>query len=207
VRKSAGTALVIVGSLLLAFAFGRYADGAVRSDEARRAWESAEARMAIDAAIRGGHQVSYAEAPIGAPIARLVIPSAGLDEIVLEGMGDLELNAGPGHLPGSAYPGAPGNSIISAHRDRHFKSLGSVSVGDTIITESGYDRTLWIVVARRIVHKDAPALFHSDEPRLTLTTCWPVRYFGPAPERLIVTAEPLEQPKRERRVSASQSTT
>jgi sortase A len=207
VRKLAGGGLVAFGALLLAFAFGRYAEGAVRSDQARRAWEEAVSRDAIDAAIRGGHRVSYADAPPGAPIARLRIPSVGMDEIVLEGIGDLELNAGPGHLPGSAYPGAPGTSIISAHRDRHFKSLGSVSVGDTIVTESGYERTTWVVVARRIVDKDEPALFHSEDPRLTLTTCWPVRYFGPAPERLIVTAEPVQPSVRKRRITAGDRTT
>jgi sortase A len=192
VRRLAGGGLVVFGVLLLAFAFGRYAEGAVRADTVRRAWESAAARRAADAAIRGFSRASFVEAPRGAPIARLIVPSVGLDEIVLEGIGDLELNAGPGHLPGSAYPGANGNSVISAHRDRHFKSLGSVVVGDTIVTESGYDRISWVVISRRIVDKDAPALFHSDEPRLTLTTCWPVRYFGPAPERLIVTATPVD---------------
>ena len=70
------------------------------------------------------------------PVARLLIPRLGLDEVVLEGVGDDELNAGPGHLPGSALPGAVGNSIISAHRDRHFRRFDELRVGDTIRTEA-----------------------------------------------------------------------
>jgi sortase A len=118
-----------------------------------------------------------------------MIPSLGLDEIVVEGVGDAELNAGPGHLPGSPVPGEEGNSIISAHRDRHFSPLGDLAIGDEVVTESTAGRVRWIVTKRRVVKAGAPALFSSDTARLTLTTCWPLRYFGTAPERLIVEAE------------------
>ena len=51
-------------------------------------------------------------APIlpGVPVAHLVIPRLGVDEIVLEGVDADVLNAGPGHLPGSAFPGERGNA-------------------------------------------------------------------------------------------------
>jgi sortase A len=128
---------------------------------------------------------------LGAPMARLSIPSIHLDEIVLEGVGDDELNAAPGHLPGSAVPGMRGNAVISAHRDRHFRHFDELHVGDTVTTETGRGTTTWVIVGRRIVGKDAPALFETSEPMLTLTTCWPVRYFGSAPDRLIITARPV----------------
>ena len=60
----------------------------------------------------------------GAVVARLVIPAINLDEIVMEGVGPVELNGGPGHFPGSVLPGEAGNAILSAHRDRHFRRLG-----------------------------------------------------------------------------------
>jgi sortase A len=99
------------------------------------------------------------------------------------------LNAGPGHLPGSATPGDAGNAVISAHRDRHFSTLGELQIGDTVYTETGSDRSTWIVTKRRVVGAGKPALFSSDEPVLTLTTCWPIRYFGTAPDRLILQAK------------------
>jgi sortase (surface protein transpeptidase) len=34
-------------------------------------------------------------------------------------------------------------------------------------------------------------LVAAEAPTLTLTTCWPIRYLGPAPDRLIITAEPV----------------
>lgn len=192
-RKTLGYVLFAAGGLLSSFAGGRYAVGAWRADQARAAWDHAEAREAVALA----RSVAFRHAPRqeiveGAPVARLVIPHIGLDEIVLEGVGSDELNAGPGHLPGSAFPGERGNAVISAHRDRHFSHFDQLQAGDTITTESGTIRQTWVVVSKRVVDKNAPALFRATEPTLTLTTCWPIRYLGPAPERLIVTAKPLD---------------
>jgi sortase A len=140
---------------------------------------------------------------VGAPVARLRIPRIRLDEIVVEGVGDDELSAGPGHLPGSALPGMSGNAVISAHRDRHFSRLDELQLGDTIRTETDQSSKAWVVVSRRIVGRDKPALFKANEPLLTLTTCWPVRYFGDAPDRLILSAKPVEASSPSRPLRAS----
>jgi sortase A len=95
-------------------------------------------------------------------------------------------------LPGSVLPGMRGNAVISAHRDRHFSRLDELQLGDTIRTETGHSRGSWVIVGRRIVGRTTPALFVANEPLLTLTTCWPVRYFGSAPDRLILSAKPIE---------------
>lgn len=192
-RGLVGYALFCAGGLALAFSGGRYAVGTWQQQEARRAWEESEARAVVALARRGAALASYDASRIipGAPVARLVIPSLGLDEIVMEGVDGNALNAGPGHLPGSAFPGERGNSVISAHRDRHFSRLGSVEVGDTVLTESGARATRWVVISKRVIDADAPALFHTPDATLTLTTCWPIRYMGTAPERLLVTARPV----------------
>jgi sortase A len=184
--------LCAAGALLLSFAGAQYALGAVRADRARSEWD---ARRAADAVARaraeaGTHPLRGALVE-GAPVARILIPKIGLDEIVLEGVEGNDLNAGPGHVPGSALPGEAGNAVISAHRDRHFNHFDRLAIGDTVITESDAARTTWVVTARRVIDKDSPALFQTSDATLTLTTCWPIRYFGPAPERLILTAKPV----------------
>ncbi|MDQ3997202.1 MAG: class D sortase [Gemmatimonadota bacterium] len=192
-RRRLGQSLIVFGALLLSFAGARYAHGALRQGAARRAWEAAQAQSAfavvhasLDAGRLGGPWA------IGSPIARMTIPALGLDEIVIEGVSDEELNAGPGHLPGSVLPGERGNAVISAHRDRHFSTLGALQVGDEITTETaGARRMKWIVIARRVVRSSDAALFSTPDATLTLTTCWPIRYVGTAPERLIVTAKPV----------------
>ena len=193
-RKAVGFGLFAAGGVLLAFVGMRYVSGAMRADEARRAWGEGNARAALAVAravaLRNGRTGRLVD---GAPVAHLVIPRIDLDEIVLEGVDGDDLNAAPGHLPGSALPGEGGNAIISAHRDRHFNHLDALEVGDTIRTEAGSLRTDWIVVSTRVVNKRSPALFHTRDATLTLTTCWPIRYVGPAPERLVVTAKPIQR--------------
>lgn len=194
VTRLAGVGLCIVGAVLVGHAGLQYARGVYRADLARQQWEEQQARSAVASARdRVANSVAFASrsVAVGAPVARLRIPRIRLDEVVVEGVGDDELNAGPGHLPGSALPGMPGNAVISAHRDRHFSHLDALQLGDTISTETGQSSGLWVIVARRIVDRNAPALFKSSEPQLTLTTCWPVRYFGTAPDRLILTAKPV----------------
>ena len=126
----------------------------------------------------------------GTPVARLLIRSIDLDEIVMEGVGRVELNGGPGHFPGSVLPGDAGNSILSAHRDRHFRRVGELGIGARIRTETRTGAVEWVVTERRVVSRDTPALFEESEATLTLTTCWPLRYFGPAPDRLLIIAKP-----------------
>ncbi len=187
-----GLALVLAGGLLLSFAGGRYALGAVRADDARTAWDKAQAHRAVVSAQSVGLRAEPTGVlAIGAPVARLLIPRIGLDEIVLEGVDGDELNAGPGHVPGSALPGDVGNAVISAHRDRHFSHFGELQLGDTITTETSSRRTHWVIVGRRVIDKNDPALFLTKDATLTLTTCWPIRYLGTAPDRLILTAKPV----------------
>jgi sortase (surface protein transpeptidase) len=53
-----------------------------------------------------------------------------------------------------------------------------------------------VVLSKRVVLADAPALFRTKDATLTLTTCWPIRYLGTAPERLLVVAKPVGEAKK-----------
>ena len=186
-RRVVGGLLAAGGALLLLFALATGARAALARDEARSAWAAQEARLAA-AEARAPRSTDSRPSARGAPIGRLVIPALDLDEVVVEGVEESQLVAGPGHLPGSAHPGDAGNAIISAHRDRHFRDLDKLAVGDTIVTQTRHERVVWRVVGRRVVTAAAPVLRSTPHAQLTLTTCWPVRYLGPAPDRLIITA-------------------
>ena len=190
-KTAAGIALVVAGTGLVAWAGNAYARGWLAQDRARSEWEQRVARAEVERGRALATGSARGESVEGAPVARLVIAKIALDDIVLEGVTPAALNGGPGHLPGSALPGEAGNAVISAHRDRHFKRLGELSIGDTISTQTLTDSVSWLIVSRRVVNREAPAIRAERGQVLTLTTCWPIGYIGGAPDRLILRAVPL----------------
>jgi len=190
VRRLAGGVLLLGGIGLLGAVGWRYADGALARDRARAEWAAMEARWAVESAQERAERPQGPVAP-GTPVARVVIPRIGLDEVILEGVEATVLNAAPGHMPGTPMPGATGNSVISAHRDRHFHRLGQLAVGDTVRTFTPQGHRTWRITGRRIVGAGRPVLYDTPTAILTLTTCWPIRFIGPAPDRLLLVAEPV----------------
>jgi sortase A len=185
----AGLILFIGGGAVTSYAGSRYAAGALAQDRARRDWDQRAAHATVSAVLENSTRLGF-DQPLteGTAVARLMIPKIGLDDIVLEGVGSDDLNGGPGHYPGTPLPGSRGNSIISGHRDRHFRRLGDLIIGDTIRTESNDRIATWVVTSRRVLSRAAAELQASSIPTLTLTTCWPIDYLGPAPDRLILAA-------------------
>ena len=191
-RRVAGWLLVAGGVSMLGGVGVEYGRSWLARDRVRAEWaqvEAEHARLVANARLDG---LALAEPVPGAPIARLLIPRIALDEIVVEGVGEGELKVSPGHVPGTPLPGRDGNSVVSAHRDLHFRRFGQLRVGDTVTTVTPLATVRWRITGRRIVAEGAPALFQSSGPTLTLTTCWPIRFIGPAPDRLLLTAEPLD---------------
>ena len=186
-----GLSLVVAGVALVGWTGAAYARGWLAQSRARAAWEARVAHAEVQRARDFGATAAGVLAE-GAPVARLLVPKIALDDIVLEGVTPDVLNGGPGHLPGSALPGESGNAVVSAHRDRHFRRLGELATGDTVVTETEGGRTSWRVVGRTVVNKDAPVIRRESGRVLTLTTCWPIGYLGGAPERLILRAVPLD---------------
>jgi LPXTG-site transpeptidase (sortase) family protein len=123
-------------------------------------------------------------------LTRLYIPKIKLDAVIMEGIGHKALTLGPGHLTDSAQPGDRGNSVIAAHRDTFFRHIAELRAGDDIFVERNGRQYHYVVTGRRVVQPtDISVLDTTSESRLTLITCYPVYFIGPAPERLVVFAK------------------
>jgi len=126
------------------------------------------------------------------PVARLVAPSLEQDVLVLGGASGRTLAFGPGHLDGSAQPGDPGNSVIVAHRDTHFRFLRHLAPGDALTVE-GRDGVQRAYQVRTTYVADSRALNLARDtavPTLTLVTCYPFDAINPGgPLRYVVVAE------------------
>ena len=123
------------------------------------------------------------------PLAVLKIPKIGLAVPVLEGTSAFTLDRGVGHIEGTARIGQSGNFAIAGHRDSFFRGLKDVREGDLVelVTDSGTDT--YVIRRIRITDPhDVTALQPTSSRALTLVTCYPFYYVGPAPQRFIVQA-------------------
>jgi sortase A len=126
------------------------------------------------------------------PVARLKWPEQGIDLVVLEGVFGSALAFGPGRMEGSAMPGVSGNSIICGHRDTVFSFLEHVRFGERFFIQTQDGRQLPFVVSDIVIENqnNIRLRVESDEPRLTLITCYPFDGLVPGELRYLVFAEP-----------------
>lgn len=128
--------------------------------------------------------------PIGSPVGVLTIPAIGLDDVVVEGVGEPQLAQGPGHYPGTPLPGERGNVGIAGHRTtyaRPFYDLNRLRPGDAVDVRTPQGFFRYTVVGSQVVPPTDVGVLdpRGDAATLTLTTCNP-RYS--AATRLVVTA-------------------
>jgi LPXTG-site transpeptidase (sortase) family protein len=127
--------------------------------------------------------------PPGSLVGRMDIPKIGITVMVLEGDGDDVLGKAAGHVPTTAFPGGPGNVVIAGHRDTFFRALRKIRRGDEITfttTQGIYHYQVGSI--EKVGPRDVQVLKASDHPTLTLITCYPFNYVGPAPMRFVVQA-------------------
>lgn len=156
-------------------------------------FQKAEDRRFEHLLTAGASAVSFASLPVtreGGLIGRMEIPRLGLSVMVMEGTTNAILRRAAGHISGTALPGHAGNVGISAHRDTFFRPLRNIEAGDivTLATIGGEFR--YRVLSTKIVGPEDVTVLHAGKDEsLTLVTCYPFYFVGPAPKRFIVRAE------------------
>jgi sortase A len=146
---------------------------------------------------------NYSLPEVGTPIAQLEIPRLQLSVVVAEGTTPDVLTRAAGRVRHSALLGAGGNVVIAAHRDTFFRSLGSIRRGDQIVLESAAGSESFVVEWIRVVNPtDVEVTDATDYSALTLITCFPFRWVGPAPQRLVVRARRTASLSSHRRPAA-----
>ncbi|MEJ2604385.1 MAG: class D sortase [Gammaproteobacteria bacterium] len=137
---------------------------------------------------RAGYMESLA-AEFDAPPALLRIPAIDLTVPVFEGTSELVLNRGVGRIEGTARLGSDGNVGIAGHRDGYFRGLKDLQPGSVIEVETLEGPAVYRVSDITIVYpEDVYVLDPTDEPAITLVTCYPFYFVGHAPQRYIVRA-------------------
>ncbi len=138
------------------------------------------------------HRVSTPAHPrvVNDGLVRVEIPKADVDAIVVDGVTRKELAVGPGHMPTTPMPGEIGNAVISAHRDTFFRKIGDLRKGDEVLVRRDGEIFHFTFDHRLIVlPTDLSVIRPTSDAELTLITCYPTYFIGPAPERLVVVSK------------------
>jgi sortase A len=176
--------LFITGILALGYVGLTILDARLYQASAKRSLEN---QIQLE---KGSHEIlPKAVIKPGDVLGRLDVPRLGLSVAVLQGTGSRMLRLGTGHIEGTPLPGEAGNSGIAGHRDTFFRGLKDIRKNDEIQfqTATGLSRYAvdWVKV---VAPDDLSVLAPSSESTLTLVTCYPFYFVGPAPKRFVVRA-------------------
>ena len=126
----------------------------------------------------------------GTLLGRIDAPSIEMSAPLLEGSDDGTLNHGAGHIEDTPFPGQAGNIGIAGHRDTVFRPLRRIHVGDPLALTTA-DRVYHYTISKTLIvgPDDVYVLDVTEQPTLTLVTCYPFEFIGHAPKRFIVQAQ------------------
>lgn len=132
--------------------------------------------------------------PQGSLVGRIEIPRIGVSAIVLEGVDKKTLRRGVGRIPGTSVSGEDGNIGLAAHRDGFFRGLRDIRKNDIVTLKTVEGTYNYQVEWTEVVQpQDTHVLDETEGPAITLVTCYPFSYVGPAPQRFIVRARRVEE--------------
>jgi sortase A len=129
----------------------------------------------------------------GDVIGEIQVPRLRLNAMVVQGDSPANLKRAVGHLTKSALPGEWGNVALAGHRDTFFRPLRDIRLGDEIrfkTRERGFEYRVESIEV--VAPTDIRVLEAWTGHDLTLLTCFPIHYVGPAPKRLVVRAREVD---------------
>lgn len=143
----------------------------------------------------GSRKLVYAKNPSeGDTLGSLSIPVLGTTLPIIEGTGNNDLKKGVGHYTQSVFPGAKDNCVLSGHRDTVLEGIGKLKIGDQLIVQTRTGTFTYRIGRIRIVHADdKTVIVPADHAVLTLTTCYPFHFIGPAPDRYVLSADMVKR--------------
>jgi sortase A len=118
----------------------------------------------------------YANVPVR-QIGTIEIPKIGLLQPIFEGVWLTVVDHGPGHWPGTAMPGAVGNTTFAGHRVTHshpFLNVDQLRYGDQVIFHMPNGDFTYAITQILVVDPNAIWITNpTPKPTMTLFACHP----------------------------------
>jgi sortase A len=189
-RQRLSLILLLVGAVLIGYVAWQYGSMYFEQRRLAQEWKLQQEQQPAPHA---------ASTPVSAhdTLTRLSVPKINLDSVVVEGTSYRALLLGPGHLVDTPAPGNNGNSVITGHRDTFFRHLDDLQMGDEVLVQRGGKTFHYRVTGKRVVAPtDLSVIAPTKDPELTLLTCYPIYFIGPAPKRLVVFSKLVSDPEQ-----------
>lgn len=197
--------MVVLGLVIISAALFQYMDQQKKTKEAL-----AQAEALIEAASSDKAPGTEQAAPDASPnppntrqaftpieneaIGVLEIPKIGAELPIIEGTDEEMLEKGVGHYRTTVFPSDGEQILLSGHRDTVFRRFGELEIGDRFIVKMPYGTFEYEIASTEIVDKDDTSVIRSmGEEVLVVSTCYPFRYVGSAPDRYVAYAYPVSE--------------
>jgi len=197
ILMAAGSISLVVGAAILSTSFAPLFTG--RTEAAPPIppgeWATVVAPSPSSSAVPAAAIQSPAAGPralSGGPVDgvsfEISVPAVGYRAIVRQGVGSKVLALGPGHYPGTPWPGQPGNVGVAGHNN-FWLSFNRLRAGDRVEIRTQHALYVYEITGSKIVSpNDGTVLAPTNDNRLTLTTCYPLWTLAFASQRLVFTA-------------------
>ncbi len=201
ILQVAQAVLFLVGAGSLAYCFTVYFAADWYQSQERARFEAASASYSQNTSSAGSAQPAPmirnvkaglpASPAASGPLGMIEIPRLGISSMIEEanGLGKRfswlwDIRSGT-----ALRRCADGNVVLTAHRDTFDRKLGKLQLGDMINIASVEDSYRYRVESMSVVSpSDVYMTKASTGKTLTLITCFPFHYIGPAPMRFVVRA-------------------
>lgn len=115
------------------------------------------------------------------------VPRLDMSVVIREGTEDDTLRIAAGHVSSTTLPGESGNFVVLGHRDTLFRPLRGLEKGDRVRVRTAAGEFRYSVDSIQVVPPEEVDLHGAGpEPGITLVTCYPFDFVGPAPRRFVV---------------------
>ncbi len=188
------TILLLTAAACLSYYGWSVLDSRIRQAHESRTFDRAREAPHAAVAPASPHRSTPPEAQPVSAIGRISVPRLHLRAMIEEGDDDATLRHAVGHIPGTALPGSAGNVAVAAHRDTFFRGLGELQRNDEIDVDTLHGSFRYRVDQITVVDpSNTSVLAPTVGKTLTLITCFPFHYIGPAPRRFIVQATQISE--------------
>ncbi len=203
-RRKAGTILMVLGMIIVSIAIFQYTDHQMKLKHALAQAEALTEAKSKDAPA-SIKPLNTTSSPSKSLINRqqfhpkendvmglLEIPKIDAKLPIIEGTDEKMLDKGVGHYSPSVFPSDGEQILLSGHRDTVFRKFSDLEIGDRFIVNMPYGTFEYEMKSSEIVDKDDTSVIRSmGKEVLVVSTCYPFRYVGPAPDRYVIYAYPV----------------